>query len=150
MDKQKIWNLSPEDTIKKLQTSLTGLSKEEITQRQKQYGLNILHKRNISPLQIFIRQFKGNPLIIILLVATAISYALGQHNSSFYIFGITILSLLLGFWNEYSSEKTVADLLKKITANAVVMRNNEKYEIPVTQIAIGDVVLLSPGTIIPA
>lgn len=144
------WNLSSDEVLKRLQTRLSGLKQEEVNKKQDEYGLNIIHKRTINILAIFIRQFKGNPLITILLIATTIAYLLGQHVSSYYIFAVTILSVLLGFWNEYSSEKTINDLLKKISANCVVVRNNEKFEVPVSQITVGDVILLSQGSVVPA
>ncbi len=129
---------------------MNGLTTEEVNKRQKIYGLNIIHKRNITFLSILLRQFSGNPLIIILALATFVSYLLGQHVSSYYIFGIIIASILLGLWNEYTAVKTIDNLLKKISLTALVERNNEKIEIPVSQLTIGDIVYLSQGTIIPA
>jgi|SRR5579885_2832939 len=128
----------------------TGLTDAQVAARQKQYGLNIIHGRKINFFVIFFRQFTGNPLLIILIAATCISYFLGQHASSYYIFGIILLSILLGLWNEYSAEKTVENLLKKITPTAIVIRNGEKQEVPVVEVTIGDIVLLSQGSIIPA
>ncbi|HSW97284.1 MAG TPA: magnesium-translocating P-type ATPase [Candidatus Saccharimonadales bacterium] len=150
MVEQNIWNVSSEEILKKFQTSLSGLSKEEVFKRQKKYGLNTIHKKQISFLTIFLRQFTGNPLIIILAAATFISYILGQHISSYYIFGIIIASILLGLWNEYSAVKTVDALLKKISPTTLVERSGEKLEIPVSHLTVGDIVLLSQGSIIPA
>jgi len=142
--------LSFQETLDALKTSLAGLSTEEIHSRQKKYGLNIIHKRRINLLIILLRQFTGNPLIIILGIATLFSYFLGQHISSYYIFGIIVVSVFLGLWNEYSAERTVDNLLKKISPTALVVRNNEKMEIPVMDLTIGDVALLSQGSITPA
>lgn len=150
MVEQNIWSISADDVLKKLQTSIKGLSREEVCERQKKYGLNIIHKKQINLLTIFFRQFTGNPLIIILAAATLVSYVLGQQMSSYYIFGIIIASVLLGLWNEYSAVRTVDALLKKISPTTLVERNGEKLEIPVSHLTIGDVVLLSQGSIIPA
>lgn len=144
------WKDSPEEILKKLQTTSSGLSEREASLRQKQYGLNIFHERKVNIVTIFLRQFSGNPLIIILAVATFVSYFLGQQISSYYIFGIIAASVLLGLWNEYSAIRTVDQLLKKISPTALVERNNEKLEIPVSRLTIGDIVLLSQGSIIPA
>jgi Mg2+-importing ATPase len=142
--------LSFQETLDTLKTSLIGLSAEEVHFRQKKYGLNIIHKRKINLLVILLRQFTGNPLIIILGIATLFSYFLGQHISSYYIFGIIVVSVFLGLWNEYSAERTVDNLLKKISPTALVVRNNEKMEIPVIDLTIGDIVFLSQGSIAPA
>jgi len=142
--------LSFQKTLGVLKTSLAGLSGEEANFRRKKYGLNIIHKRKINLLVILLRQFTGNPLIIILGIATFFSYLLGQHVSSYYIFGIIVASVCLGLWNEYSAERTIDNLLKKISPTALVIRDNEKIEIPVIDLTIGDVVLLSQGSIVPA
>jgi Mg2+-importing ATPase len=128
----------------------TGLSTAEAKTRLKKYGPNLIHKRKINFLTILLRQFTGNPLIIILGVATFISFLLGQHVSSIYIFWMIILSVSLGIWNEYRAEKVVDDLLKKITPTTLVIRDGEKKEIPVHDLTIGDLVLLSQGSIVPA
>jgi Mg2+-importing ATPase len=130
--------------------SPSGLTEHEVFENHKKYGLNIIHKKNLNILTVFIRQFTSNPLIIILVVATFISFLLGQRMSSYYIFGTILLSIGLGLWNEYSAEKTIDNLLKKISPTTLVIRNNEKIQIAVSQVTIGDIVLLSQGAIIPA
>jgi P-type Mg2+ transporter len=146
----KYWDVTYEDTLTKLQTRLSGLKEPEVLERQQKYGLNTIHKRKINLLSIILRQFKSNPLIIVLGIATFVSFALGQQISSYYIFGMILLSVFLGVWNEYGAQKTVDSLLKKISPTTLVIRNDEKLEIPVTQLTIGDIVLLSQGSIVPA
>ncbi len=141
---------SPQEVVSQLGSSNQGLSEAEVFKRQKQFGLNSIRKQNINFFRIFLRQFTSNPLIIILAIATCISYLLGQHVSSYYIFGIIIASVLLGLWNEYSAVRTVDSLLKKISPSALVERNGGKLEIPVSHLTIGDIVLVSQGSIIPA
>lgn len=144
------WKSDIKEVLQTLNVGLSGLVSEEIIKRQKKYGLNVIHKRNVTFFSILLRQFSGNPLIIILALATFVSYLLGQQISAYYIFGTIIVSVFLGFWNEYSAVKTVDSLLKKISLTALVERNNEKMEIPVSQLTVGDIVLLSQGTIVPA
>lgn len=144
------WRLSSDEVLKKLESSAKGLSQEEVIEKQKKFGLNIIHQRKINALNILFRQFTGNPLIIILAVATLVSYFLGQHVSSYYIFSMILLSVGLGFWNEFSAIRVVDNLLKKISPTTIVMRNGEKKDIPVSHLTIGDIVYLSTGTIIPA
>lgn len=144
------WQITFEDTLTRLQSRPSGLTEKEILERQKKYGLNIIEKRKVSIRSIIFRQLTNNPLIIILATATFLSFLLGQHISSYYIFGMILLSIFLGFWNEYSAEKTIENLLKKISPSATVIRNDEHLEIPVSHLAIGDIVLLSQGSIVPA
>lgn len=147
---EKFWELTYEDTLTHLQSRLTGLTSEEVLARQKQYGLNTIHKRHVNLLTLFIRQFTNNPLIIVLAIATLISFLLGQRISSYYIFTMILVSIILGLWNEYSAEKTIDVLLKKISPTADVLRNDEHIQIPVAQVTIGDIILLSQGSIVPA
>jgi len=128
----------------------SGLTTDEVLRNQKEYGLNTIHNRRVNVFSIFLRQITGNPLTIILALATLLSFFLGQRASSYYIFGIIMLSILLGVWNEYSAEKTIDNLLKKISSSALVIRNGQKQEIPVVDVTIGDIILLSQGSIIPA
>ena len=83
-------------------------------------------------------------------IATFISYLLGQQISSYYIFGIIVASVILGLWNEYTAERTIDNLLKKISPMALVIRNNEKLEVSVRDLMLGDIVLFSQGSIVPA
>lgn len=150
LEGESFWDKTPQDSLKMLNTNASGLTINEVLTRQKQYGLNIIHKRKVNLLIILLRQLGGNPLILVLAIATLISYLLGQNLSSYYILGIIIASVLLGLWNEYSAERTIDNLLKKISPTALAIRNNEKIEIPVAQLTIGDIMLLSQGSIIPA
>jgi len=145
-----LWNLSPDELFQRLGVTPFGLSEHDVTVRHKQHGLNIIHKRSFNIFTIFIRQFTSNPLIIILVLATLASFFLGQRTSSYYIFGTILLSIFLGVWNEYSAEKTVDNLLKKISPTSLVIRGGERIQIPASHITIGDIVLLSQGSIIPA
>lgn len=150
MNTHIITTVSSEEVLAQLQTKPTGLSSEEVTKRQARYGLNSISKRKVTFLTIFIREIKGNPLILILFAATFISYILGQRASAYYIFAMIIVSIVLDVWNEYSAEKTIENLLKKISPTALVLRSNEKQEILVSELTVGDIVLLSQGSIIPA
>ncbi len=138
------------DLLSELQTRNAGLTQAEVLERQKKYGLNTINKSKSNFFTILLRQFTGNPLILILAFSTFISYLLGQQVSSYYIFLMIMVSIALGLWNEYTAGKTIDNLLKKISPTTLVMRNDEKQEIPVSHLTIGDVVLLSQGSIVPA
>lgn len=107
----------------------------------------IFHQFN--GLKILLRQF-NNPLLLVLTACILISYYFGERTNSFVILIMMVISIVLGFWNEYGAEKTVSDLLKKISLTAIVIRKGNKIEIPIRDIVIGDTVIISAGTIIPA
>ena len=143
-------SMSVGDVLTTLKSSKDGLSFDEVKKRREQYGENILARKNHNALSLIIRQFTSNPLIIILAVATTISFLLGQHTSSYYIFAIILLSIGLGLWNEFTAEKTVENLLKKVTSNIVVIRQNLHQEIVTRDVTVGDIIMLTEGNIVPA
>src|SRR4051812_26344862 len=95
----KFWNLSIDETLSKLQTKEGGLSGEDAEKNITLYGPNIIHSKKINIFSLFIRQFTGNPLILVLVSATLISFLFGERISSYYIFAIIIVSILFGLWN---------------------------------------------------
>lgn len=99
--------------------------------------------------EIFFRQFK-NPLLLIFIVSTIVAFLLGQRTEALVIWLIMSLSIILGFWNEYQAESIVNDLIKKISFTTTVIRGGEKQQIPVKDVRVGDVIVLFPGSIIPA
>ncbi len=144
-------DLDSSEVLDALQTNGdSGLTESQIIDRQKQFGLNLLSANKFTVLQLLWRQIAGNPLLLILAIATLISFSLGDRTSSFYILVIILISIILGFWNEYSAEKTVEGLLKKIAPMAYVLRNGEKQDVPASRLTIGDIVFLSQGSIIPS
>ncbi|HEX9153220.1 MAG TPA: magnesium-translocating P-type ATPase [Candidatus Saccharimonadales bacterium] len=142
--------LSEDEVFGQAESQENGISAQVASSRQAKYGLNVLHSRKINAWIILWRQISGNALIIILAVATFVSYLMGQHISAYYIFAMILVSIVLGFWNEYAAERTVQELLKKVSLSAVVIRAGEKMEVPVSHVTLGDVVLLAPGSIIQA
>ncbi len=127
-----------------------GLTTAQALENIKKYGVNILQSQKLSTFNILVRQFKGNYLIYVLVVCTLVSFFLGERVSSLYIFAMIFVSSGLGFWNEYSAQKTVDGLLKRITPKVLVKRDGAGCELLLTQIAVGDVVLFTTGSVIPA
>lgn len=147
----KPWHaLSPEETLKELNSSDHGLSKPEVQKRLAEYGLNELHKeRGPSPVKMLLKQFK-DVLIIILLVATALSIATNEIVDATVIIAIVIATAVLGFVNEFRSEKAV-EALKRMTApSATVLRDGKEVKVVASEIVPGDVVLLFTGDKVPA
>src|SRR3989339_689064 len=110
---------------------------------------NELKLSHVTAWAVFKRQLQ-NPLLLILLIATTVSFAFGSKFNSLVVAWMMLLSVGLGFWNEYRAEKTMEDLLKKISFMATVIRNGIKLSIPVVDIRVGDHVLLYPGAVVPA
>jgi Ca2+-transporting ATPase len=142
--------METQETLQTLSTKETGLTQEDVKKRLLEYGPNELKKeRGKSPVKLFIEQF-ADILIVILLVATLLSLALGEIYDAILIFAIVIASAVLGFMEEYRSEKAI-EALKKMTApTAMVLRDGREVKVDATEIVPGDIVLLYTGDKIPA
>lgn len=146
----EVAELNPAEVLDKTSSTLLGLSETGVKNNKLKFGENKIEEKKLNFFTVILRQFTGNPLIIILGLATFISYFLNEHISSYYIFGMIFLSVALGAGNEYFAEKTIKKLIKKISRTVFVLRNNKKQEIPLTDLAVGDLVFLSAGDLVPA
>jgi P-type Ca2+ transporter type 2C len=87
-----------------------GLSDTEVERRRRQYGPNELTDRGVkSPWVILLEQFKET-MVIVLIVAAAISGVLGEVKDAIAILVIVILNAVLGFTQEYKAEQAMAAL----------------------------------------
>jgi len=127
-----------------------GLSNDAITQRQIQYGPNRIRSVHKEKWQwILFRQFT-DVLIIILLIAAAISFAIGEIGDALTIMIIVVLNGILGFIQEFKAEKAIEALQKMLSLHCKVLRGGDKKEIDSTELVPGDIVFLEIGDKIPA
>jgi Ca2+-transporting ATPase len=147
----KSWHaIEIEETFKTLNAKETGLSQEEAQKRLSEFGPNELKKeKGTSPIKLFAEQFT-DILIIILLIATGLSIYLGELIDATVIIAIIMACAILGFIEEYRSEKAL-EALKKMTApTAMVLRDGKEIKIQTNEIVPGDIVLLYTGDKVPA
>lgn len=133
-----------------LGTRDTGLTASEVVKRHEQYGKNVLveeQKKNII-LQ-FLGQFK-NPLILILLVASAASFSFGERASAFIIAFIILFSTFLNLWQEAKADHAAEKLKERLKNDTTVVRDGKKIDILVSDLAVGDMLDLNAGDLIPA
>jgi len=151
MDKLKWHALEAGAVLKALGTEAgKGLSQDEAQRRLAAYGPNELRKeKKASPWSLFFGQFK-NVLIIILLVAIALSVAIGEVLDAAIIGVIVVFSALLGFFQEYKAEKALEALKKMLSPTSTVLRDGQESEVPSRELVPGDIVLLEAGDRVPA
>ena len=148
--KPKWHSLTPQKVLANLHSSLDGLTESEAKGRLEKYGLNHIGKeKQRSPIFIFIRQLK-DPLVLILFVAAFISFVLGEIIDGLIIVAILIMTTIVGFIQEFRSEKAI-DALTKMTATTCRVLRDYKEKIMDTKYLVpGDIILLNPGDKIPA
>ncbi len=98
---------------------------------------------------VLLRQIK-NPILLLLLGAALVSGLTGGGTNAVIIAVIVLLSVGLGFFNEYRAERAMASLRAQIRQEAEVRRNGQTCRVPVTDLVPGDVVILRIGAIVPA
>lgn len=143
---EKIWHqLSVKEIFEDLKTDQEGLTGKEAEERLAEYGPNKLEaKEKTSPLTILVEQFKDF-LILILLVATGVSFLLGEVLDGIIILIIVVLSAILGFIQEYRSQKAIEALKKLAALEAEVLRDGRPQKVPVETLVVGDILLLRTG-----
>ena len=134
----------------KLKTSEAGLTNDEAERRLAEFGPNEpAHERRISGFFQFIRFF-ANPLVIILLIASAVSAAVGELVNASIIVSMVLLSVALNVLQTYRSHRAVERLRAGIVLTATASRNRSWVEIPRSDLVPGDVIRLSAGGLVPA
>ena len=142
--------LRVDEVFKRLQASEEGLTPEDAAERLARYGPNELQAAaHISPWKILLEQF-NNVLIIILLIAVALSAFLGEGVDAVAIAVIVLFAVVLGFVQEYRAERAIEALREMAAPTAAVLRNGEEEEIPAREVVPGDVIILRAGDKIPA
>ena len=127
-----------------------GLDERKIKQARLKYGSNVLKATNtISVLNIIFRQFIS-PLVLILIVAAAVSYYLGQYRDGSILMAIVVLNAIIGFYEEWKSENILASLQSLVVDKCNVIRDGKITEIKVDDLVPGDIVSLTEGDGIPA
>ena len=127
-----------------------GLSTAEARRRLSEYGANELAEpRRVSPWGILAEQFK-NVLIIILLVAVALSAVLGHTVEALAIAVIVLFAAVLGFYQEFRAERAIEALRRMAAPTATVLRDGEELSVSAREAVPGDIIILRMGDKIPA
>ncbi len=138
------------ELMARISASSEGLTREEAARRLERYGANDpAPRRRVGGLARFLASL-ANPLVVILLIASAISAALGEAVNASIIALMVLLSALVNFLQTSRSQKAVERLRKEVGLTATVERSGQWEEVPRREIVPGDVVRIGAGDMIPA
>ena len=130
--------------------TLTGLASDEAQSRAHLHGANRLaEKPPRSPWLLFFGQFK-NGLILVLIMAALLAASIGKMTDAAVILSVVLLNAMLGFYQEYRAEQSLAALKKMLPLKAHVRRDGTTHQLPAESLVPGDIVLLDAGDSIPA
>ena len=149
MNAQDIGLLPEKSVFEQLHTSEEGLSQHEADARRATYGSNVLSKSQHTALRILGRQFKSS-LIYLLVFASVFSFVLGDSSDGTIIAIILLINTLLGFFQEYRSERAIEKLSQFISKQIAVKRDGKTVLVDEALLVPGDVILLQQGDIVPA
>ena len=152
-NKALFYTQGEEEVLKNLDTSVDGLSTAQAKERLDAYGYNELDEgEKRSLLSKFIDQFK-DLMIIILLVAAALSIITeGRHGltDACIIFAVVVLNAAFGVYQEGQAEAAIEALKNMSSPMARVRRDGNVVEIDSRELVPGDIVLLEAGDVVPA
>jgi Ca2+-transporting ATPase len=143
--------LTADEALARLEVSADrGLSAAAAAERLARFGGNALQEQaRRGPLRMLAGQFTDF-MIVVLLVAAAISAAIGEVEDSAVILVIVVLNAVIGFTQEYRAERAMAALRRLAAQSARVLRGGAVAEVAAEALVPGDIVLLEAGNVVPA
>lgn len=151
LEPSKWWNQTSAEVSQDLKTNIhQGLAQEEAQRRLQTVGFNQLpEQKRISVLKLFLGQFSS--FIVWLLIGAAfIAGLLGEWIDASAISVIVILNGILGFFQEFRAEQSLAALRKMAHPSSRVIRGGRLQTIPSKEIVPGDLILIEAGDRVPA
>ncbi|MFH0828637.1 MAG: HAD-IC family P-type ATPase [Candidatus Kerfeldbacteria bacterium] len=143
-------SMTVEQTLQKLQVSLSGLRTETVPERRKLFGRNDLpQQRRRSSIVILLNQFRS-PLVLVLFAAAAISFWFRAAADGWIILFIIAFNGIVGFYQERRAGHAMERLQSLTPQHVHVLRDGEEQEILADQLVVGDIVKLEVGSIVPA
>ncbi len=137
------------DCFDAFRTSEDGLSNTDAQKRLVQYGENQLVTLARTPKWLqFLLQFK-NVLVIILIIAGAISFAIGDFRGGSIMFIIVLINAVIGYFQEHKAERIMDSLKQLVQSPAKVYRDGELTELPQLELVPGDILYLEEGDKVP-
>ena len=138
-----------EQIFSALNTSLAGLSTQEVHTRQKEVGLNQIEKHSVSWHTILRRQFTS-PFIYVFFIIIAIYLVLGEYTNTIIVASIIAVNAILGFYQEYHAEANLQLLKQYLISSVTACRDGQENKVLNNLLVPGDIIILYPGDIVPA
>jgi len=143
-------NKTKEEIMKLYKTNEHGLNNEKVEERLEEYGENIpTNKKKKTPIFFIVEALKDKFVLILILLA-AIDFITDDKMGAFIILGITLISVIIRFTQDYSTYKFNEKLKEKIRIFTDVIREDKQIEVRQEKIVCGDIITLSAGSVIPA
>ena len=150
LEYKDISNREKSEILDLFETRDTGLNEEEVENRLDEYGDNVVNnKKKKTPLYFIFEALKDKFVLILILLA-AIDFITDDKIGALIILGITLISVIIRFTQDYSTYKFNERLKEQIRIFTDVIREGKQLEVRQEKIVCGDIITLSAGSVIPA
>ncbi len=150
-DKQPCWHASEASyALDALDSGPWGLATAEAVHRLTVHGPNLLVEPNPPGVMARLARQFNNLLLIVLMVASAVTAAMGHWIDSGVIALVVVLNALIGFVQEGKAERALQAIRHLLAPHAVVLRDGQEYDIDAADLVPGDIVLIVSGDSLPA
>jgi P-type Ca2+ transporter type 2C len=131
-------------------TTERGLSPDDVARLRAVHGRNELARRATPPLwKRFAHQF-ANTMIVVLIIAAAVTAVIGEVTDTVVILVIVLLNAVIGFVQEHRAEQAMAALQRLTAATATVLRDARVESVAAEELVPGDVLLVESGDVVAA
>jgi Mg2+-importing ATPase len=149
-DTREFWDVPLSDLLAQLHATPAGLTSGEAERRLREFGPNSLARESRFAVVFEFLCFFANPLVIILLAASVISFVLGEKVNALIVITIVLLSVFMNFYQAFQARHAVEELRRQVASTAAVVRDAKEQELPLAGIVPGDIVKLNAGDLVPA
>ena len=140
---------SEPELLRELNSKTDGLLDSQIEKQRSLFGKNLLSAHQVSSLEIFLNQFRSS-FVYLLLLASALSFFLGERIDGFIIILFVSINATLGFWQEFKVSSSLKKLRALVTKTSNVFRAGHQVTVSDSEIVVGDLIVLKAGDQIPA
>ena len=150
METSPLYQLRPAEVFRALETSLNGLSTEEVVSRQELFGLNLLTEEKRLPAWRKFLEHSTHPMAILLWIAGGAALVLGEEALGIIIWILVLTNAFFSFARGYRAEQAMDALRKLLPEYTRVMRGGNETSIPASDLVPGDILVIAEGDHIPA
>ncbi|HXQ80169.1 MAG TPA: magnesium-translocating P-type ATPase [Opitutaceae bacterium] len=145
-----LYTLAEAELMARLGAAGGGLTSEQAASRLSEVGPNTVAAGGRRSILVDLLYRCRNPLVIQLLVITAVFYLTGDPVTAGIVGGMVFLSVFLSYFQESRSSRAVEKLQKMVRTTVDVVRDGKEADVLLEQIVPGDLVVLAAGSLIPA
>lgn len=145
----RLARIDADNGLSALESGVDGLSTAEAALRLKRYGPNEIAQEKKKNVLVRLLDNVKNPLVILLTVLAAVSFATGDMRATIVIMVMVVLGVVLRFYQEMRADDAAAELKAMVAIKSTVVRDGQEMEVPLHSLVPGDVIRLAAGDMVP-